>query len=69
MARMHNPVMVIPQAMQALQALGRSAEKGGVPAETIGLAQLRASMINGCSVCVDMHADQLAKAGVTAERA
>src|SRR5262252_5979168 len=41
-------------AMQALQALANSAEQGGVPAQTLGLVHLRASQINGCSVCVDM---------------
>jgi AhpD family alkylhydroperoxidase len=29
---------------------------------------LRASQINGCGVCVDMHARELKKAGVTDER-
>ncbi|MGH9359678.1 MAG: carboxymuconolactone decarboxylase family protein [Terriglobia bacterium] len=67
-ARMKNPVMIIPDAMQALQALGASAEKGGVPLKTLGLAELRASQINGCSVCVDMHCRFLKKAGETDER-
>lgn len=53
-ARMKNPVMLIPEAMQAMQALAKSAEKGGVPLRTLGLVHLRASQINGCSVCVDM---------------
>jgi hypothetical protein len=51
-----NPAMIVPGALQALQALGKSAEQGAVPAATIGLIQLRASQINGCSVCVDSHA-------------
>ena len=67
-ARMKNIAMIVPDAMQALQALGASAEKGGPPARTIGLVQLRASQINGCSVCVDMHSRQLKKAGETDER-
>jgi AhpD family alkylhydroperoxidase len=29
---------------------------------------LRASQINGCSVCVDMHAEELEKAGETPKR-
>ena len=53
-ARMKNPAMIIPGAMQALQALGKSAEQSGVPSRTLGLVHLRASQINGCSVCVDM---------------
>ena len=67
-ARMNNPAMILPDAMKALHALGMSAEKSGVPARTIGLVQLRASQINGCSVCVDMHARDLKRAGETDER-
>jgi AhpD family alkylhydroperoxidase len=67
-ARMNNPVMIIPDAMQALQALAASAEQGGVPTETIALIQLRASQINGCSVCVGGHCRILKKAGETDER-
>jgi len=53
-ARMKNPVMVLPGAIEALQALAKSAEKGGVPKRTLDLVHLRVSQINGCSVCVDM---------------
>ena len=67
-ARMRNIAMVVPDAMQALHALKASAEKGGVPSRTLGLVELRASQINGCSVCVDMHARSLKKAGETDER-
>src|SRR2546423_12940379 len=67
-ARMSSPAMIVPDAMQALLALGASAEKGGVPSRTLGLVQLRASQINGCSLCVDMHPRHLKKAGETDER-
>ena len=67
-ARMSHPVMIVPDAMKALQALGKATEKGGLPAKTIGLVQLRASQINGCSVCLDMHARQMKKVGETDER-
>jgi AhpD family alkylhydroperoxidase len=67
-ARMANAAMVLPEAMQALLALGKAAEKGGLPAKTIALVQLRASQINGCSVCVDMHARGMKQAGETDER-
>src|SRR5438445_13765072 len=67
-ARMNNPVVIIPQAMQALHALGKATEQHGVPPATAGLVQLRASQINGCSLCVDMHARDLKKAGETDER-
>ncbi len=67
-ARMSNPAMIVPDAMKALHALGASAEKAGVPSRTILISQLRASQINGCSVCVDMHSRDLKKAGETDER-
>jgi AhpD family alkylhydroperoxidase len=51
---MKNPAMIFPDAMQALQALGKSVEQSGVPPETRRLVHLRASQINGCSVCIDM---------------
>jgi AhpD family alkylhydroperoxidase len=66
--RMKSPVMLIPEAMQAMLALGKSAKNGGVPERTFHLILLRASQINGCSFCVDMHARDLKKIGETDER-
>ena len=43
-------------------------KKGGLPPRTIDLVHLRASQINGCSVCVDMHARELKQAGESDER-
>lgn len=67
-SRMNNPALIFPDAMKALLALNTVTEKGGVPSTTIGLVQLRASQINGCSVCVDMHCRMLKQAGETDER-
>ena len=67
-ARMKNPAMVVPDAMDALQALGKTLTKAGVPESTLDLVYLRASQINGCSVCVDMHAAAALKGGDTVER-
>jgi alkylhydroperoxidase family enzyme len=51
-ARMKNPAMILPDAMQAIQDLQAATQKGGVPPTTLGLIHLRASQINGCSACV-----------------
>jgi AhpD family alkylhydroperoxidase len=67
-ARMKNPAMIIPDAMQAIQALTAATQQGGVPAATLGLVHLRASQINGCSVCVDSGSRHAKKAGETDER-
>ena len=66
-ARLKNPAAFLPEAMQALQALAKSTEKGGVPQQTLDLVHLRASQINGCSVCVDMSR-RFKKSGETDER-
>lgn len=67
-SRMNHPAMLIPGAMDALMAFGKSAENGGLPRKTIGLVHLRASQINGCSVCVDMHYRFAKQTGETDER-
>ena len=53
-ARINNPAMLFPEAMQHLQALSQVSQQSGVPSKTLALMHLRASQINGCSVCVDM---------------
>jgi AhpD family alkylhydroperoxidase len=66
-ARMNHPVMVLPDAMKALQALGELT-KNSLPEKLVELVHLRASQINGCSVCVDMHPKLAKRAGETDER-
>lgn len=67
-SRMNNPVMIIPGAMQALLAFSKLGKEGTVAAATIDLIHLRASQINGCAVCVDMHWRAARAAGETDER-
>lgn len=58
-ARMKNPAFVLPEAMQALSALNKATETDGLSHVTRKLVHLRASQINGCSVCVHMHGGEL----------
>ena len=67
-ARMTNAAMLIPDAMQAMMALNTAVEKTGAPPVVLHLAHLRASQINGCSVCVDMGWRMLKKMGEKDER-
>ena len=53
--RIKNPAGLNPEAMQAMQALGASLQKGGVPARTLSLVHMRTSQINGCAVCLALH--------------
>jgi AhpD family alkylhydroperoxidase len=66
-ARMNHPAMVVPDAMKVLQSLGDVTKKG-LPEKLLELVHLRASQINGCSVCVDMHPKIAKKVGETDER-
>jgi AhpD family alkylhydroperoxidase len=65
---MKNPALVVPEAMNALMALADATQDGGVPGRTLDLVHLRASQINGSSVCVEMHARELKWAGESDER-
>jgi AhpD family alkylhydroperoxidase len=65
---MTNPATTVPGAMAALQRLGGAAHKAGIPATTLYLIEVRASQINGCSVCLDMHSRELKAAGEPDER-
>jgi AhpD family alkylhydroperoxidase len=65
--RMNQPVLMTDGAMEALHALSKavSRAKVGVNHEIV---HLRASQINGCGVCTDMHAKALRQAGESEER-
>jgi AhpD family alkylhydroperoxidase len=67
-ARMKNPVMVFPEAMPHILAVNGVIEKSGLSKKTRELVHLRVSQINGCAVCLDMHARELERAGETNER-
>src|SRR6266513_1632282 len=70
--RISSPVLTVPGVMDALQALSRkathTATQSGLPQATLGLVSVRASQINGCAVCLDMHTRAAKKAGETDER-
>lgn len=67
-----SPALSVPGVLDALQALGKAANEAastaGVPRSTIDLVGLRASQINGCAVCLDMHTRAARKTGETDER-
>ncbi|HEY0763375.1 MAG TPA: carboxymuconolactone decarboxylase family protein [Pyrinomonadaceae bacterium] len=67
-ARMKNAALIFPEAMQSMYALNAVVEKSGLPSKTVGLVHLRVSQINGCSVCIDMHARMLQHEKETNER-
>ncbi|MGH7776215.1 MAG: carboxymuconolactone decarboxylase family protein [Candidatus Dormibacterales bacterium] len=66
-ARIKHPVYVFPEALKALRDLS-NASRGALPPEVSILVTLRASQINGCSVCVEMHSRELKQAGASDDR-
>jgi AhpD family alkylhydroperoxidase len=66
--RMANIVGLVPDALKAMLALSKAAEHDELPETTRFLVHLRASQINGCSYCSEMHSRELKDAGESAER-
>jgi AhpD family alkylhydroperoxidase len=66
-ARMTNPAFAVDGAMDALNAVSKAISRARVPISR-ELVHLRASQINGCSVCVDMHAKAARRSGESEER-
>ena len=67
-ARMTNPAMVLPDAMKGIQNLYKAIHQGGVAHTTLELVHLRASQINGCGYCTDMHIKEALHAGEDQQR-
>lgn len=57
-----------PAGFQALLKLEEAAKKMSVDPILYTLIKIRASQINGCSYCVDMHASDLRNMGETEQR-
>jgi AhpD family alkylhydroperoxidase len=66
--RMTNPALLLPEALEAALALSASTANGDLPPRVSELVLLRASQINGCGVCVDMHTKGARRDGETDER-
>lgn len=49
---------VAPDAYQAVRTLDAYCKGSGLSARLIHLIKLRASIVNGCAYCVDMHAKE-----------
>lgn len=67
MTRMDNAAVVLPAVLRGLQAVQQAVD-AELPASLVALVQVRASQINGCSVCLDAHLFEMRKNGETDER-
>ncbi|MCJ1878217.1 carboxymuconolactone decarboxylase family protein [Pseudomonas nitroreducens] len=57
-----------PDAYKAMLGLEQALAKSGLETSLLELIRLRASQINGCAYCVNMHANDARKAGETEAR-
>jgi AhpD family alkylhydroperoxidase len=57
-----------PEAMKGMLFLESFAKKCGIELSLIELVKTRASQINGCAYCLDMHTKDARKAGETEQR-
>jgi len=63
-----DPRKVAPDAMKAMSNLHAYVGKCGLDHKLLELVKLRASMINGCAWCMDMHTKDLRAAGESEQR-
>lgn len=68
-ARIGQPAMVVPEAMEALQGVATAVVATGLPQRTIDLVNVRVRLIDSCGVCLlgDIHI--ATRHGETDERA
>ncbi len=59
---------IAPQFATYLNAAGRVVHESTLPAATQELVKIRASQINGCGYCTDMHTKDATEAGESQER-
>ena len=63
-----NPYQVAPDAMKALGALETHVQGSGLEKSLVELVKTRASQINGCAFCINMHTQDARKQGETEQR-
>jgi AhpD family alkylhydroperoxidase len=63
-----NFVKVAPGAVEAMVGLASYLRKSGLDETLVNLVCLRASQINGCAFCLDMHWKDLRAAGESEQR-
>src|SRR3979411_1115055 len=63
-----NAYQVAPDTLKALGALEAQVQASGLEKSLIELVKTRASQINGCAFCINMHTEDARKRGETEQR-
>lgn len=59
---------ISPGASRAMHVLEEYVESSGIEERLVHLVKLRASQVNGCAYCIDMHSKDLVAVGESAQR-
>jgi AhpD family alkylhydroperoxidase len=57
-----------PEGYQSIIGLSKAVARSGLEADLLGLVKMRASQINGCAYCLDMHSKDARVGGETEQR-
>src|SRR5271154_5782607 len=68
MERRLNPFKASPKGYQAMSALENFVDSCGLERPLLELVKMRASQINGCAYCLDMHSKDARALGETEQR-
>jgi AhpD family alkylhydroperoxidase len=68
MATRLNYAHAFPEGIHAMQQLGRTISASGLEKSLQELVKTRASQMNGCAYCIDMHTKDARAAGETEQR-
>ena len=63
-----NYAQAFPEGIHALLGLGKTISNSGLESSLVELVKTRASQINGCAYCIDMHTKDARAAGETEQR-
>jgi AhpD family alkylhydroperoxidase len=63
-----NPYQAAPNSMKALAALEAQVANSGLDSRLMELVKIRASQINGCAFCLNMHTQDARAKGESEER-
>ena len=63
-----NVMNVNPAIIQAMLGLEKQVSKSGLDSKLLDLVRMRASQVNGCAYCLDMHSKDARAAGETEQR-
>jgi AhpD family alkylhydroperoxidase len=62
-ARIENALLLAPKSLAAMREVEKTIHASGLEPALLGLVKVRASQINGCAFCIDMHVRQLLQEG------